>query len=110
MQASPTAIKPERLHTFLIADWRAQPRCHVCCGGAAYYQCRCCDKGVHPECLDKSHTTHTATHDTGCVIAGCDGRTRMITILPNEMSLRHCGGHWLEFLARVCPPRDRARP
>ena len=95
------------LHEFMIADWRNQPDCYICGWGAAYFQCRVCDKGVHEECIEKTTIIVIHPDDGGhCVQAGCDLKAFVQINLPNDMQERQCEGHWYRYQANACPPPE----
>ena len=96
----PTA---QELHSFLIADWRSQPDCHVCRKGAAYYQCRICGKGVHLECRPSTFILRPTPTGKRCVQVAYISPSSVHISTPG-VGMIQCHGHFSKYRRAVCPP------
>lgn len=93
----------EELHKFLIADWRSQPDCHICHKGAAYYQCRLCERGVHPECRPLTQRILRPNDGHHCATAGCPHPADVL-MLTGHSGIHMCDGCLTALTRRLCVP------
>ena len=95
----------QQIHSLLIADWRAQPNCYICGHGAAYYQCRICDAGVHPECRELISSYAVDIGNGNCIQATCFDRKTFAVLTPaNSMTVRFCKPCWDSYARSACVP------